>query len=80
VGSDGSHLKLSVTDGFRAFNAIAFGQGQMAANMPIHVDIAAHLDENEWNGRRSLQLLVRDIQPAGRGIPNSQLSNIDLTL
>jgi hypothetical protein len=52
----------------------------MAANMPIHVDIAAHLDENEWNGRRSLQLLVRDIQPAGRGIPNSQLSNIDLTL
>ena len=72
VGSDGAHLKLNLTDGDQSFDAIAFGLGRMAANMPIRVDIAAQLDENEWNGRRTLQLLVRDIQPAGRGIPKSE--------
>ena len=69
VGGDGSHLKLNLTDGHQAFAAIAFGQGDRALDMPMRVDIAAQLDENEWNGRRTLQLLVRDIQPAGRGIP-----------
>lgn len=69
VGGDGAHLKLNVTDGSDSFDAIAFGLGAMASNMPMRVDIAAQLDENEWQGRRTLQLLVRDIQPAGRGIP-----------
>ncbi len=70
VGGDGAHLKLNVTDGSESFDAIAFGLGEMALDMPMRVDIAAQLDENEWQGRRTLQLLVRDIQPAGRGIPN----------
>ena len=78
VGSDGAHLKLNLTDGDQSFDAIAFGLGRMAANMPIRVDIAAQLDENEWNGRRTLQLLVRDIQPAGRGIPKSEPSITNL--
>ena len=69
VGKDGAHLKLNVTDGDQSFDAIAFGLGEKALAMPMRVDIAAQLDENEWNGRRTLQLLVRDIQPAGRGIP-----------
>ncbi len=69
VGSDGAHLKLSLTDGDQSFDAIAFGLGEKALDMPMRVDIAAQLDENEWNGRTTLQLLVRDIQPAGRGIP-----------
>ncbi len=74
VGADGSHLKLRVTDGSVTFDAIAFGKGEMATNMPVRVDLAFQLDENIWQGQRSLQLLVHDIQIAGRGIPRQTAS------
>ncbi|NOX63366.1 MAG: single-stranded-DNA-specific exonuclease RecJ [Chloroflexi bacterium] len=70
VGNDGSHLKLRVGDeGWMKFDAIAFGLGEMALNMPMRIDVAFELNENVWNDRRRLQMLVKDIQPAGRGIP-----------
>ncbi|NOZ70448.1 MAG: single-stranded-DNA-specific exonuclease RecJ [Chloroflexi bacterium] len=68
VGAEGNHLKLRVSDGMTTFDAIAFGKGDLAAQLPMRIDIAFHLEENNWQGQRSLQLLVRDIQPAGQGI------------
>ncbi|NOZ50896.1 MAG: single-stranded-DNA-specific exonuclease RecJ [Chloroflexi bacterium] len=68
VGADSSHLKLRVSDGSVTFDAIAFGMGDLAVQLPMRIDIACHLEENTWQGRRSLQLLVHDIQPAGKGI------------
>lgn len=68
VGANGNHLKLRLSDGLTTFDAIAFGKGDLATTLPLRVDVAFHLDENNWQGQRSLQLLVRDIQPAGRGI------------
>ena len=64
VGKDGSHLKMTVTDGYRPFPAIAFRQGHWKANMPNFVDLAYHLETNEYNGFVSLQLNVRDIRKA----------------
>jgi len=69
VGAEGKHLKLRLTDGIVTFDAIAFGQGIRPEPLPMRVDVAAYLTENVWRDRRSLQLQILDIKPAGRGVP-----------
>lgn len=64
VGSDGKHLKLSVTDGYSQFEAIAFRMGDLQPTLPSHVDILFTFEFNEFNGRKNLQLKVRDIRPS----------------
>ena len=53
VGSDKSHLKLSIIDGAdqKTYNAIGFGLGNKIKSIKGDFDIAYSLDENEWNGR-----------------------------
>ncbi len=65
VGKDGRHLKLTLYDGRVNWDAIAFRQGEWADKLPDRVDLAYHLEINEWNERRSLQLNVQDVRPAG---------------
>ncbi|MBS1250553.1 MAG: Single-stranded-DNA-specific exonuclease RecJ [Chloroflexi bacterium] len=62
VGSEGSHLKLKITDGTITFDAIAFGQGDWAEEMPPEIDILFTFEENEFRGRTSLQLNIKDIK------------------
>ncbi len=64
IGSDGSHLKLSVTDGNITYDAIAFRQGHWIAQLPPYVDLMYTFELNEFNGQVSLQLNVRDIRPS----------------
>jgi single-stranded-DNA-specific exonuclease len=69
VGQSGSHLqlRLSATNGGTAHQllpAIAFRQGAWGQMLPQFVDVVYTLGVNEWNGRRSLQLVVQDLQPA----------------
>lgn len=64
VGAKRSHLKLQVTDGRTRFGAIAFRQAHWLNRLPGHIDVAYHLEQNEWNGRQRLQLNVRDLRPA----------------
>jgi single-stranded-DNA-specific exonuclease len=65
VGKDNSHLKLSVTDGRITYDAIAFRQGHWHDQMPPLIDLMYYFEVNEFNGRSSLQLNVRDLKPAG---------------
>ena len=65
VGRENAHLKLSVTDGWITYDAIAFRQGHWLENIPPRVDLAYTFEKNEYNGRTSLQLNVADIKPAG---------------
>ncbi len=67
VGSDSAHLQLTVGEGLHGVRAIAFRQGPWAGRLPRLLDIAYTLGVNEWNGRRSLQLVVQDIRPAEEG-------------
>ncbi|MBN1286546.1 MAG: single-stranded-DNA-specific exonuclease RecJ [Anaerolineae bacterium] len=64
VGQDGSHLKLFVADDANRMDAIAFRMGHRAGALPQCIDVAHHPEINEWNGRRSIQLVVHDIQPS----------------
>jgi single-stranded-DNA-specific exonuclease len=64
VGSEGRHLKLALTDGVRAVEAIAFRMGEWRESIPERIDVAYHLEVNEWNGQRRVQLNIQDIRPA----------------
>jgi len=64
VGKDNSHLKLTVSDGQITYDAIAFRQGMWIEAMPSEIDLLYTFETNEFNGRETLQLNVRDIQPS----------------
>ncbi len=64
VGSEGKHLRLTVTDGWLTFDAIGFQMGHLAPQLPAQVDILYTFEMNEYNGQRSLQLNLRDLRPA----------------
>jgi single-stranded-DNA-specific exonuclease len=63
VGKDSSHLKLSLSDGWITYDAIAFGQGYWHESMPLFVDVIYNFERNEFNGIERLQLRVQDIKP-----------------
>lgn len=78
IGQEGKHLKLRVFLSSRrgqgevenlknaeaSFDAIAFNMGELIGEISVgdKIDIAYVIDENEWNGRKNLQLKVKDIQ------------------
>jgi single-stranded-DNA-specific exonuclease len=66
VGSEGKHLKISFDDecgGF--FDAIGFRMGNLIPSLSPRMDILYQIELNEYNGRKSLQLNLKDIKPAG---------------
>jgi single-stranded-DNA-specific exonuclease len=64
VGADKIHLKLNIISGAdkKTYNAIGFNLGNKLDLIQNDFDIAYALDENEWNGVKSIQLLLKDIQ------------------
>lgn len=65
VGAEAKHLKLAVSDGRLTFDAIGFRLGHLLGDLPPRVDILYTFESNEYNGRSSLQLNLKDIKPAG---------------
>ncbi|HMS00873.1 MAG TPA: single-stranded-DNA-specific exonuclease RecJ [Anaerolineales bacterium] len=66
VGSEGRHLKLTLEDGpALKYDAIGFRMGEKAKSLPPRVDVMYTLEANEYNGRVSLQLNLKDVKEAG---------------
>lgn len=66
VGSEGRHLKLSLADGSGViFDSIGFRLGHLQSSLPSQVDVMYTLEANEWNGRTTLQLNLKDVKAAG---------------
>jgi single-stranded-DNA-specific exonuclease len=57
------HLKMSLTDGKAVIDAIAFGMGERLREVSAakSIDVAFALEDNEWNGKVSLQMNVKGI-------------------
>lgn len=64
LGAEGKHLRLNLRQQDIAFEAIAFGMGEMARKIKIgdKIHLAYAIDENTWNGNTKLQLKVKDIK------------------
>ena len=65
VGSESTHLKMTIQAGSQIFDTIAFRQGYWYNDLPELVDIAYTFEINSYMGRQNLQLNIKDIQPAG---------------
>ncbi len=66
VGADARHLKLTLEDERGAvFDSIGFRLGHLRDSLPARVDVLYSLEANEWNGKTSLQLNLKDVKVAG---------------
>ncbi len=66
VGAENSHLKLSLEDERGAtVDSIGFRMGHLQPTLPPRVDVMYHFEVNEYNGRKSLQLNLKDVKAAG---------------
>ncbi len=66
VGMDGKHLKVAFDDGRgMSVDGIGFRLGDMQATLPPRVDVMYTFETNEYNGRSSLQLNVKDLKATG---------------
>ena len=64
VGMEAKHLKLKLKQGGQVFDSIYFGGGKIYPEITpdSKADIVFRLEENVWNGRISLQLVIRDLR------------------
>ena len=63
VGKDGSHLKLRLGNHSSDIDAIGFRFGDRLNQLTNYVDVAYHLEINEWKGKTSLQMRLVDLKP-----------------
>lgn len=66
VGVEKKHLKLNVTDGRVTFDAIGFRLGHLLHELPLFVDVLYTFESNEFNGRQSMQLNLKDVRPSAQ--------------
>jgi single-stranded-DNA-specific exonuclease len=66
VGADAKHLKLLLEDesGY-THDAIGFKLGAWQKKMPPRVDVLFTYEPNEFNGKTTYQLNLKDLKPAG---------------
>jgi hypothetical protein len=65
VGKDGAHLSLRLADGTNTMRAIAFREGANAERLAGEVDALYAPFINEFGSRRSVELDIKSIVPAG---------------
>jgi single-stranded-DNA-specific exonuclease len=66
VGAEARHLKLTLEDERGAsVDAIGFRLGHLKENLPPYIDVLYRFEANEFNGRTSLQLNLKDVKPTG---------------
>lgn len=69
VGSEGRHLRVSVRRGDCRVNGIGFHLGALAERFKIGdtVSLAFQMDINTYQGKQSVQLLIKDMQNTQKG-------------
>ncbi len=72
VGKTGDHLQLQLDDGTgrNRIKGIAFGCGELATKLRggDKIDLAGSLNLNEWNGRTTVELEIKDVSPKKLGV------------
>lgn len=74
-----NHLRLQVRQDDRVIEAIGFGLGDrlpVVASRGRPIEMAYLIGQNEWQGRQTVQLRIKDVRPASsggeRGRPNEE--------
>lgn len=64
VGREAKHIKLKLKQDGQVFDSIYFGGGKIYSDLTpdSKIDIVYRLEENVWNDKRSLQLVIKDLR------------------
>ena len=64
LGADKSHLRINAKTVAGSIGGIGFGMGDFFDNIKDYqeFDICYAIEENEWNGKKNLQLMLADIK------------------
>ena len=64
LGADKSHLRINAKTATGSIGGIGFGMGDFFDNIKDYqeFDICYAIEENEWNGKKNLQLMLADIK------------------
>lgn len=67
MGSDESHLRLSLRDGSAVWNTVAFRMGHRVGELRGPIDAVYHIKTDYWQGRERQELELIDFAAADRG-------------
>ncbi|MAW20962.1 MAG: single-stranded-DNA-specific exonuclease RecJ [Flavobacteriales bacterium] len=64
IGDDKSHLRINAKTDNGSISCIGFGFGDFFQNIKRYqpFDMCYSINENEWNGKKNLQLMIKDLQ------------------
>lgn len=71
MGKENDHLRLRVSGQGNQLDAVAFGQGFRMAALPDSLRLVGSVEENNFMGKTSLQLMVKHILPGKHALPDS---------
>ncbi|WP_186576510.1 single-stranded-DNA-specific exonuclease RecJ [Aquibacillus kalidii] len=63
IGSQQNHLKITFQEGQAQIDSVGFGMGELYPVISPHslVEAVGELQLNEWNGKKRVQILLRDL-------------------
>lgn len=79
MGQEHQHLKFSIVSGKENLTVVAFGQGNLATLLSAptgQVNLAVKVSLNEWRGKKSVQLMLEDLQINGTVIIDERTNKL----
>lgn len=79
MGKTNAHLKFEMVGDNSKVNAVAFNRGDLVDQITASKDkisIAGTLDENEWRGNKSVQLMVKDLLVSGTQVIDQRTNHL----
>ncbi|HJE85987.1 MAG TPA: single-stranded-DNA-specific exonuclease RecJ [Levilactobacillus hammesii] len=79
IGKDGSHLKFQLQEANHKLNAIQFGAGRYVDALtasPTDAAVLGAIEDNVWQGRHSLQLMVKDLKLTDNPIQDQRTTRL----
>lgn len=80
MGQDNQHLKFTIAGDGEDITVVAFSQGKLApllASPTGHINIAFKIGINEWRGKRTVQLMLKDLQIKGTVIVDERTNKLN---
>ena len=79
MGQEHQHLKFSIVSEKKNLTVVAFGQGNLATLLSAptgQINLAVKVSLNEWRGKKSVQLMLEDLQINGTVIIDERTNKL----
>lgn len=79
MGQEHQHLKFSIVSDKKNLTVVAFGQGNLATLLSAptgQINLAVKVSLNEWRGKKTVQLMLEDLQINGTVIIDERTNKL----